>query len=304
MVDFLRFLVFSLRPMARSPEIFDWLDVFRAFGALGGIGGLGWAGRWLDNSVEAAERSGGTPDWFFAVLFPLVGFASLAIVAGTRLSRRLRLSLEPVLVIEQKVRQRGDALHAGETFGLVVANERQASANNCVGQIIELALLHPGESISMESWTGGNLQWSPQTRDPSNEAIARISGLLSGDLDIVHHHRLGFSKTRFSSFPKPQFLFAYANDSALAFDYPPPSNLEVLLAVIVKGDNIAPIYAVCLFNPKPTQIVDHGPLNEDGSQDVSLRQEPYLEILKISDEKPNLANFQQPIPDIADSQSQ
>ena len=57
------------------------------------------------------------------IVLVVIAVLLLAIVAGTRLSRRLRLFLEPVLVVEQKVRRRGDALQAGETFSLVVINE-------------------------------------------------------------------------------------------------------------------------------------------------------------------------------------
>ncbi len=83
-MDLIRFVAFALRPTTRSPEAFDWFDIIRLFFALGGLGGLGRAGRWLDDSVKAAEAGATTPDWFFTVVFPLAGFAILAVVAGTR----------------------------------------------------------------------------------------------------------------------------------------------------------------------------------------------------------------------------
>ena len=184
-------------------------------------------------------------------MLPLAGFVLLSLFAGTRLGRRLRLSMEPVLEIEPSMIRRGDASQSGESFGLVVTNKTMANANNCLGQIIDLAFLHPNPGFSLRHWTGGSLQWSPQDRNTSNEAIANVSGLLKANLDIIHHRTVGFSNTRYDKLPRPQFLFAYANDPALAIDNPLPSNLAILMLIVVKGDNIPPVYAVCLFNSNP-----------------------------------------------------
>ena len=249
--DFFRFVAFSLRPTARSPEVFGLLDFIRAIGALGGVSGLGLGGRWLDKAIQSAESDPATPNWFFIIVLPLAGFALLSLFAGTRLGRRLRLSMEPVLEIEPSMIRRGDASQSGESFGLVVTNKTMANANNCLGQIIDLAFPHPNPGFSLRHWTGGSLQWSPQDRNTSNEAIANVSGLLKANLDIIHHRTVGFSNTRYDKLPRPQFLFAYANDPALAIDNPPPSNLAILMLIVVKGDNIPPVYAVCLFNSNP-----------------------------------------------------
>ena len=62
--DFFRFVAFSLRPTARSPEVFGLLDFIRAIGALGGVSGLGLGGRWLDKAIQSDESDPATPNWF------------------------------------------------------------------------------------------------------------------------------------------------------------------------------------------------------------------------------------------------
>ena len=183
--DFFRFIAFSLRPTARSPEVFGLLDFIRAIGALGGVSGLGLGGRWLDNAVKSAESEPLTPNWFFMIVLPVAGFALLTLLAGTRLSRDRRLSLEPVLEIESSISRRGDSRQSGESFGLVVSNKRRANAENCLGQIIELALLTPSEKISLDFWSGGSLQWSPQNQELADAAADAADARAGGRVEVV-----------------------------------------------------------------------------------------------------------------------
>jgi hypothetical protein len=303
-MDFLRFLWFTLRPTARSPEVFDWPDILRAVSAFTGIGLLGFLGRWLDASIETAEANGMTPDWFFTIVFLLVGFAGLSLFAGTRLTTKLRKISEPVLEIDQNIYRRGDAI-SGESFGSNIRNTQDATAINCQGQITEMQLFHPSQGISVSNWPIGNLQWSPQSRiDVKQEAVTDIRGSLVASLDVVHYRISGFERSEFSSSGhSSQFLFAYANDKPLMSSNPPPSSLQVLMLITVKGDNSPSIYAVCLFNPTPKTDIRLGPPDDEGNRKISGNVEPFLKLMTVTKKKPCLANFQQSIPDIPDVQN-